>query len=179
MMISVNGYFEGRNHDLSWHNVDAEFDDFAARQLDAADTLLFGHRTYTMMAAYWPKATGRQDNPVVAAKMNSLPKLVFSRQHFEPDWAHTRLVKDTMAADELVKLKQQPGKDLLVLGSSNFCVGLLEQSLLDELRLMVAPVLVAAGTPLFAGLTHPAPLQLTQTQTFDSGNVLLTYAVKH
>src|SRR5579863_704149 len=129
IMVSLDGYFEGPGHDLSWHNVDAEFNDFAIEQLDEADTLLFGHMTYDLMAGYWPTAAGNEDDPGTAARMNKLPKIVFSHQDLKPEWENTRLVMADKLAGELTKLKKQPGKDLLVLGSSNLCVSLLEQGL--------------------------------------------------
>lgn len=179
MMVSTDGFFEGVGHDLSWHIVDDEFNAFAAKQLDAADMLLFGHRTYELMASYWPKEIGKSDDSGVATKMNSLPKLVFSKQHFAPEWAHTRLVQDTEVGDELTKLKQQPGRDLLVLGSSNLCVSLLEQQLLDELRLMVNPVILGHGTRLFTGLDQALSLDRQDNRSFASGNVLLTYQPRY
>lgn len=175
MMISLDGCFEGPEHDLSWHNVDEEFNDFAAQQLDAADTLLFGHRTYDLMAGFWPTEVGQKADPETATRMNKLPKIVISHQDFRPEWGNTRLVKNDRLVDELTNLKQQPGKDLLVLGSSNLCVSLLKQGLLDELRLMTNPVIIGTGTPLFIGLTKPVTLDLVKTRPFASGNTLLTY----
>ena len=77
MMVSLDGFFEGPDHELDWHNVDAEFNEFAAEQLNEVDTLLFGWKTYELMAGYWPTELAKQDSPVIAEKMNSLPKLFF------------------------------------------------------------------------------------------------------
>src|ERR1700722_10235362 len=91
MMTSADGFFEGPNHELNWHNVDEEFLTFAAQQLREADMLLFGKRTYDMMAAYWPTEEVIKNDPVVASLMNSMPKLVFSKTTDSADWNNTRL----------------------------------------------------------------------------------------
>ena len=176
MMISLDGYFEGPDHDLSWHNVDAEFNDFAIEQTSNIDTLIFGRRTYEMMAGYWPTELAKKDDSVVAGLMNNTPKIVFSHTLNSAPWQNTRLVKDNLA-EEITTLKQQPGKDLAVFGSSNLCVSLVEQGLLDELRIMVNPVVLGKGTLLLQGLDQKLPLKLTAEKLFKSGNVLLTYQI--
>src|SRR5271157_2493387 len=94
MLTSLDGYFEGSDQDLGWHNVDEEFNKFAVEQLNAAGTLLFGRVTYQMMASYWPTPGAKTNDPVVAEKMNTTPKLVFSRMLEKADWQNTSLIKD-------------------------------------------------------------------------------------
>jgi len=175
IMTSLDGYFEGLNGDLSWHNVDAEFNKFAAEQLDAADVLLFGRKTYELMAGYWPSDQAVTDDPIIAGKMNSMPKIVFSTTLEKVKWNNTRLLKYNIAA-ELLKLKQQPGKDLLVLGSANLGTYLIEHKIIDEFRIMVNPVVLGVGTILFEGIKDQLKLKLLNTRTFRSGNVLHNYA---
>ena len=175
MMVSLDGHFEGPGHDLGWHNVDDEFNALAVEQLDEADTLLFGRTTYDMMACFWPTEAGKKADPETATRMNKLPKIVFSHQNLKLKWENTRLVMANRLTDELTKLKNQSGKDLLALGSSSLCVTLLELGLLDELRLMVNPIILGTGTPLFSGLQEPARLALTKDRRFTSGNILFTY----
>src|SRR5258706_6136503 len=80
MMVSLDGYFEGDNHDLSWHNANnKEFNDFAIEQTKHVGVLLFGHRTYDLMKDYWPIEDARKNDPIVAEQMNTIPKIVFSR----------------------------------------------------------------------------------------------------
>src|SRR5579872_1265701 len=79
MMVSLDGYFEGPNHDLSWHNVDEEFNKFAIAQTKNVGTLLFGRRTYELMRDFWPTEEARKTDPIVANQMNTTPKIVFSR----------------------------------------------------------------------------------------------------
>lgn len=176
MMVSIDGYFEGTHHELDWHNVDGEFNDFAARQLDDTSALIFGGRTYDMMATYWPAPMRQEDDPIIAEKMNKLPKVVFSRTLKEATWHKTMLLNDNLEA-EITILKQEDGKDMLVLGSSNLCISLLKAGLLDEIRIMINPIAIGKGHSLFTGLDEKINLSLKDSRTFASGNVLLTYDV--
>ena len=170
-MASLDGYFEGDNHDLSWHNVDEEFVHFADAQLDEADTLVFGRKTYEMMARYWPNES---EDDSTASRMNALRKVVFSHTAITPEWQNTEASTDLTA--KMNELKSQSGKDIAVLGSSHLGKEMLEAGLLDELRIMINPVFIGSGSTLFEGLIKD--LELTDTRTFKNGNVLLTYSAK-
>ncbi len=174
MMVSLDGYFEGKDRDISWHNVNEEFNDFAISQLQEVDTLLFGRVTYEMMASYWPTPDARSNDPIVAEKMNSTPKIVFSRSLSDVKWENTRLVTGDFAA-EVTRLKAQPGKDMIIFGSSKLAVSFLEHGLLDECRIMVNPVVLGEGTSVFKGIHDRLKLKLLRTKVFHSGNVLLYY----
>ncbi len=174
MMVSLDGFFEGPNHELDWHNVDAEFNEFAISQLNDIGTLLFGRVTYQIMASYWPTSAGIKDDPIVAGKMNSMAKIVFSKTLEKTEWNNTRLVKKG-APEEILKLKQQPGKDIAIFGSSDLAVTLIPHGLIDENRIMVNPVVLGSGKPLFKGINGKLSLKLLKTKTFKSGNVLLYY----
>lgn len=173
-MVSLDGFFEGPDHDLSWHNVDEEFNQFAIQQTSSVDTLIFGRVTYELMAGYWPTSDALADDPVVAGLMNNLPKIVFSTTLTSVDWNNTRLVKEDVAG-EITALKNQSGKDLAVFGSANLLSTLIRLDLVDEHRIMLSPVVLGSGTPLFQGIRHHLNLKLVDTRTFSSGNVLLTY----
>ncbi len=174
MMVSLDGYFEGPDHDLGWHNVDEEFNEFAIEQLNEVDALLFGRVTYQMMASFWPTQFAIESDPVVAGKMNSLPKLVFSMTLEQVDWENSRLVKERIA-EEVSQLKQQEGGDLAIFGSAALATSFLHMGLLDELRLMVNPIVLGSGSSLFKGVHEKLNLKLLKTREFRSGNVLLYY----
>ena len=175
MMTTANGLYEAGPWEIGWHNVDAEFNDFAIEQLRSIDTLLFGRATYQGMAAYWPTPAAKEDDPDVARLMNATAKVVFSRTLERADWENTRLVRGD-AADEVARLKRQSGRDLLVMGSSDLAAALVGPGLIDELRIMVNPVFLGDGKPVLKGLTAPARLRLLGSKTFANGNVLLRYA---
>lgn len=174
ILTTANGFFEGPGSDISWHHVDEEFFKEANSMLDSADTLLFGRKTYQGMADYWTSEAGTKDDPVIAAKMNAFSKIVFSRTLDKADWKNTRLIK-TGIAEEMTRLKKQPGKDLVILGSSDLAVSFLEMGLLDEIRMIVNPVLLGEGKPMFKGLKEKITLKLLDTRTFANGNVMLVY----
>ena len=112
-MVTLDGFFEGPNHEIDWHNVDEEFNEFAIAQLNETDLILFGRVTYQMMASYWPMPFAIESDPEVAGKMNTIPKVVFSRTLDNAEWNNSRLVKAN-AAEEINRLKQQPGKDIIL-----------------------------------------------------------------
>lgn len=172
-MVTLDGFFEGPNHDIDWHSTDEEFNEFAIAQLNEIGTLLFGRVTYQLMASYWPTQVALESDPVVADKMNSTPKVVFSRTLHSAEWNNTRLARD--AVQEITKLKQQDGKDIAIFGSANLAAGLIPLGLIDEFRIMVSPVVLGKGTPLFQGVNDPLSLNLLRSKTFGNGNVLLIY----
>jgi dihydrofolate reductase len=174
MMVSLDGFFEGPDGDISWHNVDEEFNEFAVQQISEVDTLLFGRKTYEGMASYWPTEVAKRNDPIVAGLMNSIPKIVVSKTLEAVDWENTRLVKENVT-EEISKLKRQAGKDIAIFGSANLTVTLTEAGLVDEYRVMVNPVALGDGKSLFNGLNHKLNLKLLKTKPFKSGNVLLYY----
>lgn len=174
MMVSLDGFFEGPDHELDWHNVDAEFNEFATEQLNDVDMLLFGWKTYELMAGFWPNEAGKQESPAIAEKMNALQKIAFSRKAQKVEWQNTRLITGNVGG-EVTKLKNQPGKNIAIFGSSNLCVSLIQMGLIDEFRIMVNPVVLGKGHTLFNGINDKLNLKLLKTRTFNSGNVLLYY----
>ncbi len=173
-MMTLDGYFEGPERDITWHNVDAEFNDYAIKQLHEIDTLLFGRVTYQMMASYWSTPAAIKDDPTVANLMNQLPKLVFSRTLQKAEWSNTRLIKENVA-EEISKMKNGPGKSMAVFGSADLLSTLIQKDLVDEHRLMINPVLLGRGTPLFKGLQGKLNLELIRSRSFHNGNMLLVY----
>jgi dihydrofolate reductase len=174
-LITLDGYFEGKNKwDIAWHRVDDEFNQFSIEQLDSASCLIYGRVTYEGMASYWPTPAAINDDPIVAKKMNSIPKYVFSRTLEKADWSNTRLVKGE-AVEELRKLKQRSNKDLFIFGSANLSATFTNHHLIDEYRLMVNPVILGRGGALFQINGEGLKFNLLSTKVFKNGNVLLTY----
>src|SRR5262249_23564226 len=141
---------------------------------NSGNTLLFGRVTYELMASYWPSPQALKGDPVVAQGMNSSPKIVFSRTLKHAEWPHTRLVKDDMQ-EEVLKLKQQTGKDLTSLGSGSIVAQLAEAGLIDEYRILLNPVVLGKGKTMFDGVESKLTLKLPKTRTFGNGNILLCY----
>ena len=173
-LITLDGYFAGEGGDLSWHNVDAEFQKVAEEKSNSENTLLFGRVTYQLMAGFWPTSKAHRDDPIVAVGMNKAEKIVFSRTLDKADWNNTRLVKGDMLA-EVRKMKQQSVKDLTVLGSGNIVSQLAQEGLIDEYQMLLNPVAIGKGKTMFEGIKEKISLKLTKTRTFGNGNVLLSY----
>lgn len=173
MMTTVDGYFEGPNKELDWHVMDDDLFQNAVDLLNSADLLLFGRVTYQMMAAYWPTPEAIATDPVIAERMNSLPKVVFSTTMKRAGWQNTRLVHGN-SMEEIIRLKQQPGKNIVVFGSSDLAVSMTKDGLIDEYRIIVNPVVLGGGKTLLAGLNERLNLKLVEAKTFSSGTVLLS-----
>src|SRR5574338_1145036 len=173
-MVTLDGLFEGPGHNIDWHRVDEEFNEFAIDQLKTGDALIFGRITYELMVSYWPTSEALTDDPQVAGLMNSLPKVVASRSLESVDWENARLVGEDIS-QEIAALKAQPGKNLFIFGSANLAVTLMREGLIDEIRVIVAPIVLGAGTPLFKQVTKPFELKLVDSRVFRNGNVLLCY----
>ncbi len=172
--VTLNGYFKGPNDDISWNNHDAEENEFAAENLKAGSTLLFGRVTYEMMASFWPTPMAAQSSPAVAEGMNKAEKVVFSRTMKKAEWNNTKVVKGDIV-EATRKMKQMPGKDMTLLGSGSVITQLAENGLIDEYQIMVDPVAIGDGTPIFKDIKHKLNLKLTKTRTFKNGVVLLCY----
>jgi dihydrofolate reductase len=174
--ISLDGFYEGPNQEFDFFVVDDEFDAFSVEQLDAADGLVFGRVTYSGMAQYWPSPEARRDNPAVATRMNSMPKVVVSSTLDSVSWNGSTLLRGSLE-EGMRTLKSEPGRELLVLGSPRLTGSLAHLGLLDELRIMVNPVALGRGKSLFDSTPDRLNLQLLSTRRFRSGTVLLTYHV--
>jgi dihydrofolate reductase len=177
MNVTVNGYFEGENHDLSFFKGDDEDNTFFREQTSkGGGTLLFGHRTYEMMKAFWPTAQAKESKPEIADYMNAASKIVVAHKPFEPGWSNVAVISGDVI-DEVRKLKEEAGGNIVILGSNTLCVSLLPEGLIDEIQVVVNPVAIGAGTPLFSGLKARIDFKVTKTREFKSGNVLLSYAM--
>lgn len=171
--ITLNGLFKGPDNDISWHRHGEEESQFAEEGAQSGSTLLFGRITYEMMASFWPTPEARQAMPVVAEGMNRSEKIVFSRTLKTAPWNNTRIVKDNIAAE--VKRLKESGKAMTILGSGSIVTQLANSGLIDEYQVMIDPVALGSGTPLFEGLQHKLDLQLITSRVFKSGVVLLSY----
>lgn len=179
MMLSLDGYFEGPDHDLRWHLVDEELHAHFNERLATMSAFLEGRVTYQLMEAFWPTADQNPDHPPTmhefAGIWRAVPKIVFSRtlRKVGPN-ASLRAEVDP---DEINALKQQPGGDM-TLGGVDLVETFRRLDLVDEYRLYVNPVLIGHGRRLFETADHPTDLELVENRRFGNEVVLLRYAVR-
>ncbi|MFZ0805044.1 MAG: dihydrofolate reductase family protein, partial [Candidatus Sulfotelmatobacter sp.] len=149
---------------------DEEFFDYAKDMLRSVDTILFGRATYEHMAAYWPSA----ERDEIAEKMNGLQKLVVSSTLKKTEWNNSTLITGDFV-QEISRLKEEPGKDIVILGSATLASDLLQRGLIDEYRVILAPLLLGRGHPLFRDIRQKLALRLGRTKLLRSGVIVLYY----
>jgi dihydrofolate reductase len=176
--MTMNGYFAGPNGDMSWahdSSGDDETQEMVRRNASTPGVLLFGRKTYEMMVSYWPTPQAKQDDPIVAKGMNEAEKIVFSHTLDNVDWQNTTLRKGDLQK-EVRALKEQGGKDLVILGSGSLVAQLTEAGLIDEYQIVMKPVVLGGGQTLFGGVRGRLGLRLTDSRTMGNGSVVLRYA---
>ena len=172
LFMSLDGVYEAPDQ---WHfpYFNEEMGEAVDSQIAASDSMLLGRVTYQEFAGYWPNQTSSEVD--IADYMNNTPKLVVSTTLDRVDeWQNSTLIKGNVV-DELTKLKQQPGKNIAITGSGTLVRSLLRDNLLDELRLLVHPIVVGSGKRLFPEGTGQKPLKLVESKTFSTSVVYLTY----
>jgi dihydrofolate reductase len=173
--VSLDGFFVDARGDMSWaHRRDEEWNAFASGNAGGNGELLFGRVTYEMMAAFWPTPQAAQMLPEVAAGMNAMHKIVFSRRLDTVAWQNTTLMKGDLAT-EVQQLKQQPGPDIVILGSGSIVSQLTEARLIDGYQIVLNPIVLGAGRTMFETVPERRGLTLTKTRAFGNGNVVLWY----
>ncbi len=178
MMLSLDGYFEGPDHDLSWHLVDEELHGHFNDHLATMSAFVEGRVSYELMEAFWPTADQDPDHPPTmrefAGIWRAMPKIVYSRTLREV--GPNASLRAEVDPEEIRALKQQPGGDM-TLGGADLVDTFRRQDLVDEYRLYVNPVVIGRGRRLFDTADDPTHLELVETRRFGNGVVLLRYAV--
>ena len=177
--ITLDGFIAGPNGEMNWIMVDQTMGQYEDDLVSSADTLILGRVTYQSFAGSWPHVP---ENPSVsegekeyARKLNSMRKIVFSKSLEKAEWNNSQLMKEVLP-EEIARMKQEPGKDMVIYGSASIVQAFTNLGLIDEYQLLVHPVVLGSGKPLFAGIAKPAHLKLLQTKSFPSGVIGLYYA---
>ena len=181
MHTSLDGFVAGLNGEMNWINVDEEMFDFIGTMTDQSDTALYGRVTYDMMQSYWPKA-GEKPNASKhdkehSAWYNKVSKVVLSKTISETGLQNTTVISDQLA-DNINKIKQQDGKNMLIFGSPAASQSLLNEGLIDEFWLFINPIILGQGMPLFINVTETTKLKLVESKTFSCGVIALHYETK-
>ncbi|MCW3110983.1 MAG: dihydrofolate reductase [Segetibacter sp.] len=181
MHVSVDGFVAGPNGEMDWINVNEEMFDVAGQQTNEADTALYGRVTYQMMQSYWPTAgdqPGATKHDIEhSAWYNKVKKVVLSKTMKEAELTNTKVISEN-SSGEVRKLKQEPGKNILIFGSPTAAHSLMENNLIDDYWLFINPVLLGKGIPLFTALTDRIKLKLVTSKVFAAGVVCLHYTME-
>ena len=173
-MVTADGYFDATDGNTSWHNADAEFNDFSLEQLQTVDTLLFGRKTFETMEAFWTSETAKNQYPELADVMNNTVKILASKVLKSVKWNKTEIFSEIWLLEGL-KINKLSTKDTMILGSAELSATLAKHNFVDEYRLMVNPVVIGKGRPFFKNIKQQLNLSLVKVRLFNSGNVLLCY----
>jgi dihydrofolate reductase len=171
MGVTLDGYVAGAGGAGDW-GLPAEHPDVRAwkvASLRKVGTHIMGRVTYEQMAGYWPDATGEY-----ADFMNTLPKVVFSRTLPAAGWAGSRIARGDLTG-EIAALKDEPGGEIMAHGGAAFVQALSRLGLIDEYRLVILPVALGGGLPLFRDLAKPLRVDLAEARTFPDGTVIHVY----
>ena len=178
MHVSLDGFGASANGALDWISYDSELQEYADALVATVGSPVYGRVTYELMAGYWPKVLEDQDeserNKSHARWVDKATKIVFSRTMQKADWNNTIVINDNIA-EEINKLKQEPGKDLVIFGSPGLTHSLLELDLIDEYQLTLNPVLLGSGIPVFQQIKNKTNLKLVKATPLKNGVVGLHY----
>jgi len=169
--VSLDGYVARPNGTLDWffRTLTPAQQAWTTAFLREVDTILIGHTTYLEQAAFWPTQTGE-----MATLMNSHAKIVFSSRLGALEWSHCRLARADVA-EEIARLKREPGRDIYVTGGARLSQSLSQRGLIDEYNLTIHPVLLGGGMPLFQEPSEEIVLTLVNTIPFESGAIQFIY----
>jgi dihydrofolate reductase len=184
MMISLDGYIAGPDGQLDWHFVDREYEEYSKDMLASIDAILLGRNVYELFEGYWPKAlknpAGARDpeHPELhleaARLLNDLPKYVVSSSMKNPGWNNTSVISQDLQ-EKIQKLKRTYSNGIALFGGATLSASLLQLKLIDEFRLVLNPVILGTGTPLFRSGFIQENLERVDVRKFDSGALLIVY----
>ena len=181
MHTSLDGFVAGPNGEMDWITVDDEMFEYAGQRTRDADTALYGRITWQMMESYWPTAA---DQPAATKHdiehsrwYNTVAKVVVSRTMKGTKLTNTRIVGDNFT-DDIAKLKQGAGKEIVMFGSPTVAHALMTENLIDDYWIFVNPILLGEGIPLFKGIRDRTALRLVASHAFSSGVVCLHHERK-
>jgi dihydrofolate reductase len=179
MQLSLDGFVCGPSGEMDWMvwEWDRVLKDYAAELTTSADTFLMGRATGEGMAMYWPTVfsnpESKEEDKWMAAKLNNLPKVVFSRTVTSINWTNVRVANDIV--EEVRELKKEPGKDILLYGGAGLVSSFIRENLIDEYHLFINPAIIGKGKTIFRNLKERMALKLVKTTPSTTGIVILQY----
>ena len=181
VQITIDGFVAGPNGEMDWMTSEADDEVEAVMNAltDSSDTILLGRKMNDGFVDFWTSVLDTPESPVYAfaQRMIDTPKIVFSKTVKESKWANTTVANGDLV-EEIEKLKQQDGKDIVVYGGATFVSNLIKENLIDEFNLFINATAIGSGLTIFSKLEGNLRLELTNSQRFECGEVLNTYQLK-
>lgn len=179
VQISVDGCIAGPNNEMNWLVWDDKYIKYVNEITESVDTILMGRKMVDGFIPYWTQVMNNPDDPMnaIGKKMIEIPKVVFTKTLNKSEWANTVIATGDLN-DEITKLKDQSGRDIVVYGGASFDSSLIKEKLVDEFYLFVNPIAIGNGRTIFKNLKEIQKLTLIESKVFDCGLVLLHYEVK-
>ena len=180
--VSLDGYLAGPADEIDWIKVDAEVYNYTNTVCFNCDTVIFGRKTFGFMETYWPTAGDKPDaskHDIEHSRwINNASKLVFSKSLQKSEWKNTKFIP-TIDSAEIINLKKESAKNLIIIGSASIIHAFIEKNLIDTLYITVNPIILGNGVPLFEKFEKPLLLELKNVIQFHNGVVGLQYDVKN
>ncbi len=175
-IISLDGYYTSPKNEIDWFDFDKQEVEWSVEINRRVDAMLYGRVTYEEFKQFWPTAKPSPDgfDPEIIDQLNRLNKIIFSRTIKDTPWKPAEVIREDPAT-AVASLKQEPGKDMVVVGSGTLVTALMRRSLIDEYRVRVRPIILGAGKSLFVDQAARHPLKLISARTFGNGVVALHY----
>jgi len=180
MHSSLDGFVAGPKGEMNWIHVDEEIFDYVGGQTELADTALYGRKTYQMMEAYWPTAGDSPDaskhDKQHSAWYKKVSKVILSRTMKGEKLPNTTIISENLR-DEILKIKEKPGKDIIIFGSPSASHALMAENLIDEFWIFINPILLGQGIPLFKNIKERKQLKFLSSHIFISGVAAMRYQI--
>ncbi|MDB5264858.1 MAG: dihydrofolate reductase [Parcubacteria group bacterium] len=178
--LSFDGFSAAEDGGLDWITYDESLEKYAEKLVGTVGSPVYGRVTYEMMKSYWPTLlndpSASKHDKEHAAWIENVEKIVVSTTLPDQDWNNTRVIRENVV-EEISKLKQEEGKDLVIFGSITLATSLMEHNLIDEFQFTVSPVILGKGKSFIRSIEEKIPLKLLSSETLDSGVLCLHYAV--
>lgn len=176
--LSVDGYAADKDSKPVFAHSNNELRNHSIANLKQVDCIILGRKTAVDFIPYWESVPANHPEYILAQRITEIPKIVFTKTLTHSNWTNTKLVKGKIS-EEIHKLKKQSGKNIIVYGGCGFVSSLIEEGLIDEYHLLVCPVVLGNGLPIFTNLKTELDLRLVTSKSFEGGIMLLQYKPKH
>jgi dihydrofolate reductase len=175
-IISLDGYFTGPNNEIDWFEFDDDEQGWSSDILQRVDTMIYGRVTYEEFRKFWPTPEAKVSgfDPYIVRQLNELPKIVFTKSLEDAPWKPSTIVRES-PIEVIPKMKNELGKDMVIVGSGSLVAALAREGLIDEYRIRIRPIILGSGRLLFEDRNHRLPLKFISVKSFKSGVIGLHY----